>query len=236
MMLTLLAVALGLIIGLLTGGRLQRLTGVTVHRVPLAVVGFALPLATVWFDLPAASLWVAVGLLCVVGFAASNLHLVGMGVVLVGVLCNLTPIVVNGHFPVDPDAVVAAGLASEQTVDDITLTGGRELVQPGDHLGFLGDVIPIEASGQVLSFGDLIILVGLVDVAAHLVMRRRRRRVQPRGSVAVLRSISSTSPVHAWGTAPSPSPDSGFQYSASDELDAPATVESDNRVAVSARP
>ncbi len=235
MMLTVLAVVLGLTVGLLTGGRWQRLTGVAVHRVGLALAGFAIPLATMWLDPPAAPLWVAIGLLCVIAFAASNLHLVGMGVVIVGVSCNLLVIAVNGHFPVDPDAVVAAGLSTEADVHTVSFTGGRQLVDSGARLGFLGDIIPVRATGQVLSFGDLIILVGLMDVAAHLVMRRRRRRVQAAGSAAVLRSINSTSPAHDWGTAPRPTPVSAFQYSASVDATAPATVDDANRSAVPSR-
>ena len=234
-MLTVLAVVLGLVIGVLSGGRLARLTGVDVHHTPLAVAGFVLPMIATRLDPPAPEAWVAIGLLCVAAFAASNLHLVGMGVVLVGVLCNLAPIVVNGHFPVDPDAVIAAGLATEASIGTIELSGGRALAEADDHLRFLGDVIPVPVSGQVLSFGDLIILVGLVDVAAHLVMRRRRRRIHPRGSSAVLRSINTAKPVHDWGAAPPPTPVSGFQYSASDEARAPAMVDSANEAALAGR-
>lgn len=235
-MLTLLAVVLGIGIGLLTGGRLHRLTGIVVRRVPLALAGFVIPLVTIQFELSHAPVLVAVGLVCVCAFAVSNLHLIGMGVVLIGVLTNLTPILVNGHFPVDPDALVAAELAEETSVDSVVLTGGRELQQPGDRLTFLGDVIPVPATGQVLSFGDLIILIGLTDVAAHLVMRRRRRRVQPRGGIEALRSINRTTPAHDWGTAPSPTPESASQYSASPDADAPSMLAPARASATSPRP
>ena len=45
-----------------------------------------------------------------------------------------------------------------------------------DKLLILGDVVPISPLGEVVSFGDLIGGVGLVDVIVHLMRPAKRRR------------------------------------------------------------
>lgn len=147
-----------------------------------------------------------------VAFSIANLHLTGMGVMTIGLGLNLFAITANGGMPVSARALVVADIVPAADVASVELRGARHLERHSDSMKVLGDIIPM--GGQVVSFGDLIIAVATVDVIVHLVRRQRRRQ----------RSISSASPDHDWGIAPSPVPSSPSQYSASPDADAPRTL------------
>ena len=57
--------------------------------------------------------------------------------------------------------------------------GAERTRRPSDRLTVLGDVVPVPALRQVVSFGDLILLAGVSDVAAHLARRRAPKRLVP---------------------------------------------------------
>jgi hypothetical protein len=99
-----------------------------------------------------------------VAFALVNLRAAGMTVVLLGLALNLAVVAANGAMPVEPRAVTAVGghLAS---VDDT----GHRLTDDGTRLAPLGDTLPVPGLGWVVSFGDLILLAGLVNVLFRLV-------------------------------------------------------------------
>src|SRR5258708_31278880 len=100
-----------------------------------------------------------------VAFAVANLHLVGMGVMTIGLCANLLVIAVNEGMPVRPRALVAADVVSATDVDHLDMRGARHLERSSDLLMVLADILPIRA--QVVSFGDLIIAGATVDVIAH---------------------------------------------------------------------
>jgi hypothetical protein len=52
----------------------------------------------------------------------------------------------------------------------------HHLQRSSDKLLILGEVVPIAPLSEVVSFGDLILAVGLVDVLVHLMRPARRRR------------------------------------------------------------
>ena len=106
-------------------------------------------------------------------FAFRNIRLAGMAVVSVGIIANLVPIVLNGATPVRPEALVEAGMVDAADLDRVTLSGPYELSDADTSLASLGDTIPLPFAKQVVSFGDLIILVGIADVLANLLARRR---------------------------------------------------------------
>ena len=66
-------------------------------------------------------------------------------------------------------ALASAGIVTEAQVEDLVLTGGRE-VSDGALFGFLGDVIPLPW-GQVISIGDVLVLIGLALVVASILRR-----------------------------------------------------------------
>ena len=96
------------------------------------------------------------------GFCLANLNLRGMGVVAIAIALNATVIVVNRGMPVrlPPDTAV-------------THTVKHHAESPSDKLVVLGDIIVV--GRRTLSFGDLILAVGLVDVLVH------RSRTAPSG-------------------------------------------------------
>ncbi|MEY2569110.1 MAG: hypothetical protein QOE35_3639 [Actinomycetota bacterium] len=158
------AAAVGVAAGYATGGRLRHVGGHPVRAWPLIAVGALLQLpgrgnVTI----------VLLSLVCLLAFALANLHLVGVGVIAVGLGLNALVIAANGAMPVRPAAAARVGLGPHE------LGGGRRLERPGDRLTGLGDGIPARPVHQVLSFGDLVVAVGTADVVAHLMRRRRTR-------------------------------------------------------------
>ena len=130
---------------------------------------------------------VLVGLIGGLAFAGVNLHLTGMAVIAVGITANLVPVALNGAMPVRPQALVEAEMVTVDELDRVTLNGGRELETDSTLLAILGDTYPVRMTGQVVSLGDLIMMVGLADVITNLMLQRRRRRLPP-GALASLAS------------------------------------------------
>jgi hypothetical protein len=168
MALTVLALLVGGLIGLCTGGRPRYVSQHRVRAWWLLLVGVLLEFAAARLDLGSpgtGNALVVLGYLSLLAFAAFNRSLVGMGVVAVGLAANALVIGINGGMPVRPAAVAAA------RVDYGRL---HHAEGPGDRLSWLGDVIPARRLHLVLSFGDLILAVGVADVVVHLLHRRRR--------------------------------------------------------------
>jgi hypothetical protein len=209
MLLTAVAVLIGLGIGLALPPRTTRFARPRIRLLPLLVVGvIGQVVANRMTGHGAVALGlVALGLL--VGFAVANLHLTGMGVMAIGLGLNLLVMMMNGGMPVSARALRAADVPAGE------LQGARHVEQSNDDLTVLGDIIPV--GGQVVSYGDLIIAVAMADVIANLVRRQRRQ-------LPTAASINTASPVHDWGIAPSPEPSSASQYSASPDATAPRTL------------
>lgn len=175
MLFTAVAVAVGIAVGLLTGGRLHHLGERTFHAVPLLVGGVALQLLSgVLTDISVALVLLSYVLL--LAFCAMNLRLVGMGIVLVGLALNSLVIGVNGGMPVRRSAVVAAGIAGYDDIPEIRLKGKRHFEDDDDRLMFLADIIPIPGLQEVLSIGDVVMSVGVANVLAHLLRPPRTPR------------------------------------------------------------
>lgn len=171
-----------------------------------------------------AVLALAASLAVLLAFVAANAHLTGVVVIGCGLLLNLVALVVNNGMPVRGDALVAAGVAEASELDTLSFAGPRHLETSTDVLGVLGDVVPIPLAGEVVSFGDLIIVVGAADAVRELARRRR-----PAWSAAERQGYRSTmtqlKAVHDWGTAPSGAPVSGSQNSAKPDRTAPDTID-----------
>jgi len=255
------ALVVGLIAGTVRGGRAAGFSRTRFRSVGFLLVAVALAVLGDVVDLPNPLLWAVAGLLAGLAFTLSNLRLVGMSIVAVGIVVNLVPIVANGAMPVRGDALVAAGMVEADELDRVGFHGARELADGDTVVEFLGDIIPLSVTGQVLSFGDLIMLVGLADVIANLMLQTRSRRHSvdrtPRraGGAAVsielfdeapderlgfddlyddaddAWAMTSANADHDWGTAPPPEPVSASQYSASPDAAAPATVVDDTNSA-----
>ena len=181
---TSLAIVVGVVLGLVTGGRPSRVAAVNLNWWPALAAGVTLQWAPELIGLSerASFVLVVASYTCLMAFAIANIRMVGMAVVLVGLTLNVIVISVNGGMPVRASAIRAAGL-EESNRDLSTLDFGskRHLEEPDDRLTFLGDVVPVRAVGEVLSFGDLILCFGVADLVFRLLkppaMRRRQGEI-----------------------------------------------------------
>ena len=177
MKLILATLVIAFVFGLAAGGRPSGLSTLRVRWTPAALVGLALQLAPApghtW---PLVLLLVSFGLLT--AFAVVNLRarVPGFVLVLIGVVMNFTVIAVNQGMPVSRDALVASH--QEETLPILLERPGAKhhLAGAGDHLMFLGDVIPLPPVDQVVSLGDVFAYTGVVWV---VVAGMRRRETSP---------------------------------------------------------
>jgi hypothetical protein len=176
------AVVLALIIPAVTGGSYTRLLDVKWRFGPLLFLGLGIQIFLEFYDLPV-KYWhnVGFGLLVasyvlVLAFAARNLVIRGMGVVLIGISCNALVIVANQGMPVK----IPAAWITETNNEWVEPTVKHHPQQPDDRLRFLSDIIVLnEPFDTVISFGDLILAVGLCDVAFHASRKPKRRGARP---------------------------------------------------------
>jgi hypothetical protein len=175
-----LAVAVGVVVGLIRGGRFHHLAEKPFRSVGLLALGFVLQVVTEVFRLPTTPdvIAVLVSYAALALFALRNLGLAGMGVVAVGLVLNIIPIAVNQGMPVKAAALVRSGIYSDEASIHHTRFGGkRHLAGPDDHVVFLGDTLPDWVFHEVLSFGDLTMSVGIAAVICNLLLPPNRRRV-----------------------------------------------------------
>jgi len=183
-----LAVIIGFAAGLIRRGRLRSILGVRIASLPLLALAIGIGFATDQFDLPQPGWWAFAGLVAALIFTIRNLMIVGMAVIGVGIIVNLVPIVLNGATPVRAEALVEAGMVETGDLDRVVVSGARAIADEDTRLGWLGDTIPIAVADQVVSFGDLIMLIGVANTIANLMLRRRRRHL-PSSALASLEAF-----------------------------------------------
>ncbi len=172
-----LALLLGGVFGLILGGDLRHLATWRLRSWWLLVPGvFGQIAADRWHLAGLGTVVILAAYLCLLVFAGRNILLVGMGLVAVGLIANLAVITLDGGMPVHPAAVVRAGIAAPGQLAAVGYGRRHHLETGGDHVTFLDDRLPVGALHQVLSIGDLVLFVGVADVAANLIRRPRRRR------------------------------------------------------------
>lgn len=172
----LLAAVVGVVVGALRRPLGAHLADPRVVAPGIAVVAVALHLSLGLLGGALAGPLLGLSLFLLTGFALLNLHLVGMGVLSLGLALNAAVVLVNGAMPVRASAVVRAGIARPGELVFADLGAGRRFEATGDWLPVLGDVLPVDALGAVLSFGDLIVLAGIGALAADLARYARRPR------------------------------------------------------------
>ncbi len=165
-------IALGLILGLLVGGRLTNLAEVRLRLVPLIAAAVVLRFATealLAADVPIVEtlrlpLLATAFSMLLVGLWANRAY-PGMTLAFVGTLANALVIVVNqGYMPVWRPALTLAGLTPADIESSIHLVFEANLdANFLLHLGPLGDVIPIPFPfiENVASVGDVFLAAGL---------------------------------------------------------------------------
>ena len=199
------ALVVGVVLGFATGGRPSNIGRNALELVPLLVVSVVLQLAAELLPV-SDTVGLALVLVSYIGlsaFATANIRLVGMPVVLVGLVLNLAVVTLNGGMPVRESSILAAHAATADQIRTLDFGAKRHLARDDDTITFLGDIIPVRPSREVLSFGDLILAFGIADVVFRLLkpveLRRRRgvvvdvdHHVRPAGGRAGPRLTSST--------------------------------------------
>ncbi|MBA3303312.1 MAG: DUF5317 domain-containing protein [Acidimicrobiia bacterium] len=184
---TAVAMVVGVGLGLAAGGRLSNL-GRQPLRSPVALaagVGLQVVSEVVPLEDAAAVTATVLSYVLLATFAARNFVIQGMFVVLVGLVLNGVVIAVNGGMPVREDAIAAAGIDLKMPAADLDFGAKRHLEGPSDRLVVLADVIPLPPLREVVSFGDLILAVGMADVTFRL-LRPARRAKAPRVEAATV--------------------------------------------------
>ena len=172
----------GILLGLVSGGRLSALGELRIRRVELVYAAILLQIAAFpsgilpWStpDRIARGLWL-VSFALLIGFAVANRAVRGVALVFAGLVSNLTAVVANGGLmPANPHAVRAAGVNYRLHNNSISE------VHP--HLAWLTDRWAVPAWipwGNVFSVGDVLIAAGIVATIV-LAMHRRSRPVAER--------------------------------------------------------
>ena len=188
------AVVVALLIPLVTRGSYARLLAVRWHWAPLLLAGLAIQIVLEWYTLPKEH-WhdYGFGLLVasyvlILGFCFRNLVLRGMGVVIIGIACNFLVILLNQGMPVKIPPEWKNETWAQATVK-------HHPQQPDDKLRFLSDIIVLkEPYDTVLSFGDLILAVGLCDVAYNASRKPKKRRPVSNGGTVDLGESDQAEP------------------------------------------
>jgi len=190
------AIAVALLIPLVTRGSYSRLFNVKWHWSTLLFGGVAIQILLEYWTIPRAH-WhdwgfglLVASYVLILGFACRNFVLRGMGIVIIGIACNALVIVLNQGMPVKIPAEWRNESWAQATVK-------HHPQQPDDKLRFLSDIIVLkEPYDAVFSFGDLILAVGVCDVAFWA-----SRRPKPRTATHV-RSGNEQAPSSLVKTSP----------------------------------
>ena len=161
MRLVLLTLPIGVLVGLVLGGRVGRLASLPVRAPLLALLGIALQFVPARGTTGAILLVASFVFLC--AFAIRNVRLPGFPLILLGLVLNLTVIAVNNGMPVTRHALVLSG--QESTLHDLRADGGSKhhLATSGDELLPLADVLPLPPPvSQAISVGDIATHAGIV--------------------------------------------------------------------------
>lgn len=185
----LVAILLGIVIGLLRGGSFKKLSEAELRAVPLVFVGVVLQVGSTFAEraeidhLPLAL--VLASFACVFAFAALNFNLPGMTLIALGALGNFFVISANGGMPVSRHAIARAGLDDPFTGPGATtVKGAHRALTDDSNLRFLADVIPISVTANVVSVGDILIWAGLLLLIQQLMVGPRGKRLRHVKSVS----------------------------------------------------
>jgi Family of unknown function (DUF5317) len=201
----LIAIAVAIAVVVVTNGSVTRLTAVRFRRVWMLIAGLALQVAIEMVDIPRAryeDLGVAILLasyVALLGFCASNLRIRGIELIGIGIALNAIVIALNLGMPYK----VADGLPRETTVKHRPTRSTDVAVFLSDQIVIGGPVV------AAISVGDIVLAVGIVELA-YFGSRRPRRRgttrvidlteadtidlraVQPTGAAVTTRSKASS--------------------------------------------
>jgi hypothetical protein len=196
------ALLVALLVPLVTRGSYERLLNTRLRWGWLLAAGltiqivleFASPPRRYWHNLGYGLL--VASYVLVLAFCARNVVLRGMSIVLIGIACNAAVIIANQGMPVKIPPEWRNEPWAEATLK-------HHPQQPGEQLLVLSDIIVVrEPFDNVLSFGDLILVVGLCDVFYNASRDPQRRRKKVRRKLEAQTAALSTGPTTNGNGAP----------------------------------
>jgi hypothetical protein len=174
-----------------TRGSLTALAKVKVAGGWLLVLGLAVQAVLEYLSLPKSEIeTVGYGLLMmsygfILAFCIANLSARGFGVILIGVAMNAIVIGLNQGMPTKP---VGSNSHGDRIYKPVQQTVKHRQARSDDLLGFLGDRILFPRPlNTLVSFGDLVIAVGICELAYYASRRQARPRetLEGEGHLAV---------------------------------------------------
>ena len=186
MWLLVLTLGAAVLVVVVTLGSFGALSRIKISAPWLLFVGLAFQIALEYIELSNDQIeTVGYGLLMVsyaliLAFCLVNLPTTGFGVIAIGVGMNMLVIGLNQGMPTVPVGNDARG---DRVREPVERTVKHRPERDDDLLGFLGDTILLpEPFDAAISFGDLVMSVGICELAYFGSRRRRgrRRRAVPR--------------------------------------------------------
>jgi hypothetical protein len=180
MILFLAVIVTSLVVGVLFRGSFRRFEHLRLRWWGLALLGLAIQFVPLPNGRTGTDLLVRIVILTgsyamLVLFAALNVRLPGMPLVLIGLALNALVIVPNGGMPVSREALVRSGQGDVLQVLIDEGAAKHHLMNDDDVLEPLADVIPLGTPvNQVVSIGDVFVYAGL----GWLIVATMRGRVR----------------------------------------------------------
>ena len=207
MWLLVLTIGAAAIVVLVTWGDPRRLARLKISGVWLLFVGLAIQIVIEFVDMPKDQIeTLGYGLLMasygfILAFCFVNLSTRGFGLIAIGIALNALVIGLNQGMPTAAIGNDAAGNRVEKPIEQSVK---HRPESDSDLLGLLGDKIILpEPFDEVLSVGDLVIAIGICELA-YFGTRRRRKRGSRRGQTrATTRPRTSSTRSRAPTTRPS---------------------------------
>ena len=203
MWLLLLTLGVAVLVVLLTFGSFTELTRIPITAAWLLFLGLGIQIGLEFVDLPKDQIeTIGYGLLMasyalILAFCLANLSTKGFGVIAIGIAMNALVIGLNQGMPTAPIGNDKDGKRVEKEIEQ---TVKHRPEEDDDLLPVLGDRIVLpEPIDAVVSFGDLIVSVGICELVYFGSRRRRRRGAQSRIQT---RSTSTPRPSSARSSAP----------------------------------
>jgi hypothetical protein len=161
-------ILLAFLLGYVFGGRIRRFEQLHLRWPWLAVAGLALqfvplPDGASGTDLVVRTAVLSCSYVLLIAFAALNIRLAGVPLIVAGLALNLLVIASNGGMPVSREALESSGQGDvlQELIDEGAAK--HHLLTDDDVLTPLADVIPVGGPiKQVVSLGDVFVYAGVV--------------------------------------------------------------------------
>lgn len=194
-MVLLLAIAISLLIGFLSGGTLKNISGLRIRYLPLLIAALLVQVAIFSSILGTRDFiydygpYIYIGTLAMSLFVMlMNMQIPGMPVIALGAFLNAVVITANGGYMPSPrsalieaDRLQHVQVDEQKKADNEWVLSNSTVADDDTRLRFLGDVIPIPDSvpfANVISIGDIILAIG-AGIAIVGVMHRRPDEHEP---------------------------------------------------------